>query len=154
MKDMLKKLKSEYLDRFIKLAEAGSPLILKGASLYVELIDEVGMVDGMKKSKGGIILAQNPDQRLHSVQANQLFLGVVLYSGLGYYDAETDEREPCELQPGMLVLLPKTSLDIVSTFPGLEGLTANKLCRVKETNVIEYYKSEDDYMKTVEILNS
>jgi hypothetical protein len=146
--------KSKYYEKFKKLTEAGSPLVLRGANVYVELLSEVGEEEGIKKTQSGLFLAEDPKQKLNSISSHRLYLGLVLYSGLGYYDAETGEREPCDLQPGNLVILPKADAKVISTFPGLSDLTQNKLIEVPERAVVAYYKSEEDYMKTVEILNS
>jgi co-chaperonin GroES (HSP10) len=137
---------SELQTKFQRLMEiAPGTLIVRGSNLLVELIEfEV-------RSKGGLIIANDSSYKLNTVEANKLHLGKVIYTGEGYYDADTKETMPCDMPIGAIVILPKSDIYIISAMAGLAA-TGNKLVMVPEHQVKMFFKTQADFDKYVEAM--
>jgi co-chaperonin GroES (HSP10) len=140
-----------FTETFRRLRELGdSTFVLRGSTMIVEIIRDEEL-----KTKGGIIIATDSRHtRGGSVEQHKLQVGRVLMTGKGYYDAETGTYEPLEVQPGSIVVLPQYSLQTISTFPGIQRPTENKLCMVKEADLLAYYTSEEAYTLAKAKLNA
>lgn len=147
-------IKSKYFDRFKRLREEGTELFkIRGNAILVEILEEKVV------SKGGIEIVQDLRQVHGGVAANKGVVALVLAVGEGYYDSITHSdgtkeeiTVPLDIQPGAIVLLPKYSVSTYSTFPGLEGITDEKIGMVLDSEIRLSYPSLESYEKAKNIL--
>lgn len=141
---------SKFAAAFRRLSESGADLFeLRGSSIIVEVLPEDEI-----KTKSGLILAAKPEQLHGSVLQHKALIGLVLAVGAGYYDDETKEDIPLEVQPGDIVLLPQFAITPLSTFPGLDSVTNNRLGIIKDESIIFRYKGKDALEKARDLLNA
>ena len=135
---------------FAILREMGQDtFVLRGSTMVVEVLEEEEL-----KTKGGIIIATDRDQRKgNSVEQHKLLVGRVLMTGPGYWDDDKRAYEPLEVSTGAVLILPQFSTQFISMFPGLGRPTGNKLCLVKMDAVLAYYPTEAAYDKARAQLN-
>ncbi len=142
-------MESKYFDKFTTLfKELGGSVVLRGNALLIEAIEE----DEEIVTKGGIIIAQDPNQVKGGLGNDRPMVGLVLAVGEGYYDAETGKTTPLDIPVGAVVMHPPYSLTSMSTFPGMAGLTKN-LGIIGENEVHFFYKDREAYKKARGLLN-
>jgi co-chaperonin GroES (HSP10) len=124
------------------LRELGEKVFkLRGSTMIVELIPDQEL-----KTKGGIIIATDSDQRKgNSVEHHKLAVGRVLMTGEGYWNEEMESYEPLEVNIGAVVVLPQFSTQFISMFPAITRPTGNKICLVKYDQILAYYPTEEAY---------
>lgn len=146
---------------FEKLRSMGEKtFVLRGSTLIVELFPKQEL-----KTAGGLII-HTPDDHVggKSIEAHRAEVGIVRMSGQGYWVDADDSMKPgaityghyekLECQPGAIVVLPKYSLQLMSTFPGIERPINQKLCLVKMDQVLAYYPSLEAYETAKAELNA
>ena len=136
---------SHYFKPFSRLQLEGPDLFkLRGNSLIVEKLELVE-----NKTSGGIILATDQKQALHSMKDKEAVLCLVLMVGSGF------EGEPkTDIEVGNLILAPRFALEYYSTFPGLMGLTKERIGRVNTSEVSFLYKDIEAFEKASQMLNT
>lgn len=144
-------METNYLERFGRLAaELKDRAILRGNNYLVEIVDEPDI------EVGGIIIARDKDHIKKSVHADRPVVGVIIYQGEGYfqYNEETKEREdiPLEYAVGTVIMVPANSIPL-SVFPGMPGITRDKLMVVNEDSIVFVYKDMEAYNEARKVLN-
>ena len=115
--------------------------MLRGSTIIVEILPDEEI-----KTAGGLIISAPTDHtRGNSVNAHKLQTGRVLMTGPGYWSDELADYEALEVSPGSIVILPQYATEYVSTFPGIQRPTENKLGLVKMDSILAYYPSEEAY---------
>lgn len=141
-------METKYVEMFKKLREVkGKAYVLRGNNILVEVIHEE------VKTAGGIIIAEVKKQVHGNVRENEGLIGIVLDTGEGYYDEETKETVPMDVSVGDIVLLPKYSLSLYTTFPGVVGSTDNKIGMTLESEIKMIFKGEEGYAAAKVALN-
>ena len=135
--------------RFTKLtAHCAGAFSLRGSTLLVEIapVEEI-------KTASGLIVATDKQQVRGGIEEHRIIYGKVLLSGEGYYNSETNENTPCDIQPGAIVLLPKFGVSYISVFPGMKEVTGMRLGFVKEADVLFFYKDVASFVSCQDVLN-
>lgn len=139
----------QYFSAFARLQTEGEDLFqLRGNNLIIEKLEE-----SERRTQGGLILAQDSNQVRDSMQENAAVIGLVLLSGPGVVIDE-DTTQDNDIKPGMLVMIPRYSIEYYTTFPGLHNLTKNRIGRVDASEVKFLYKDITSFQKAQELLNS
>lgn len=143
-------MENKLYDKFTRMfSELGPQAVLRGDALLVEILEEPEI-----KTESGLIIAEDPEQVRGGVNNNKAKVGRVIATGEGYYDPETKENIPLDVPVGAVVMHPPYSVVEYSTFPGLAGLTGNKLGIISEKEVAFYYSSLEAYNKAMGLLNN
>lgn len=141
-------IESKYLNKFKTLfKELGPSAVLCGDALLVELLEEPEIT-----TASGIIIARGENQ-MNDTETHKATVGLVLAIGQGYYDPKTKETTPLDVPVGAMVMIPRYSMVELSTFPGLAGITGNKLGLVAEKEVNFWYKDVEAYERARGVLN-
>lgn len=140
-----------FTKEFNKLIELGSNVfVLRGSTIVVEILPDEEI-----KTAGGLVIATNSNHiRGNSVEAHKLKFGRVLMTGQGYWDEELKGYVPLDVKTGAIVILPQYSTQFISTFPGIQRPTENKIALLKESDLLGYYPSEDAYQTAKAALNA
>lgn len=142
-------METTYLEVFNRLRKhKGKSFVLRGNNILIEIVEEE------IKTKSGIILTAKPNQVHGSVGENKGLMGVVLEVGEGYYDEETGETIPLDVNVGDIVLLPKYSVSLYSTFPGINAPVNNKLAMCLESEIKMIFKGQEGYETAKSVLNA
>jgi co-chaperonin GroES (HSP10) len=146
----MEKAQDNFTSEFNRLAELGSStFVLRGSALIVEILPDEEI-----KTRGGIVIATDSRHTGgNSVEAHKLKVGRVLMSGLGYWDEEKKDYIPLDVKPGAVVILPQYSTQFISTFPGIQRPTGNRLAIIKESDLLAYYPSDDAFQTAKAKLN-
>lgn len=124
--------------------------VLRGSTLIVEIVEPEEL-----KTKGGIIIATSDNQiKGGSVAQGRLEIGRVLMVGEGYWDEEKKAFIPLDVSIGAIVILPQYSLQIISTFPGINRPTKNKIAMIKADQVLGLYRSPEAFEYAKQELNT
>jgi co-chaperonin GroES (HSP10) len=141
-------MESKFQKAFLRLKSEGTELYcLRGNNLLVEVIEQE------VKTASGIIIADDPKQRVGGMSEHRGVIAKVLLAGEGYYDPDTKEIEPLDINIGDIVLIPTLSISYYSTFPGLSEPTQNKIGVTLESEVKFYYRGEGALEKAKGLLN-
>jgi len=141
-------MKSKYLERFLRLDEDPSLFVVHGSRLIVEVLPKEELV-----SKGGIVLATQPNDFRSSTEENKHVLAVVLAVGVGYTD-ETGSLIKSSLVPGNVVLVNPFSLRRYSSFPMLQEYTAQDIAMTSDSEINCSFESIEAYQRATKLLNS
>jgi co-chaperonin GroES (HSP10) len=142
---------STYLNKFKKLKkELGDKVVLRGSSLLIEPVDETKE----KMTAGGLYIPEDPDHKLGSVAFNKANVALVVMAGEGYFNPETGEYTPTDVSAGDMIIYKKENAQQLSTFPGIQGITQDKLAIIDENYILYIIKGgEKTLNKAKEILN-
>lgn len=142
------KIKSKYLDLFGRVR--GKDLLqVRAGALIVEVVEK-GIEE--RKTAGGLFIPTQ-DGQVTSISKHAVKLGIVLYSGAGYYN-DKGEAVPLDIQPGAVILMPTYSPKFYSTFPGMDQIFPDKeVAEIPESDVTIYYKSIEDFERAREAFN-
>lgn len=137
-------MKSKYFEIFSRLRDnkRAERCRLRGPILLVEVLPKEEL-----RTTGGLIIGRVDTHRA-TAEDSRRALGIVLMTGNGY-----DNETPCELDPGMLVMLPTNPL-YLSEFPGLSDYTANTLALVNEADILITYESIEGFDAAKVTLNT
>lgn len=139
----------KFKEKFDKLtAEGAAAFELRGSNLLIEIVRE----NEERRSAGGIIIAQDPNHLHGTMFQHKMNIGVVLMTGEGYYSEDGDV--PLETKVGDIILLPQFALTPMSTFPGLDEPTENRLALVKDEQIVMRFKGPEGLNKVQELLNA
>jgi co-chaperonin GroES (HSP10) len=141
--------KSKYLEAFQKLRA-------EGASLY-QLVGGVILVEEAAKpevtTKSGIILAEST--RNHDgFGQNRPTLIHILDVGEGYYDDETGEAIPVDLQPGDICLTGVQSCKWLSHFGPIVSTEGARIGLALESEIQLRFRGPDAYAAACKLLES
>lgn len=140
---------SEYFERFARLQTQGPDLFqLRGNGLIIEKLEVAE-----RKTEGGIILADDSRQAIGSVKDKDVVMGLVLLVGSGI-TAEDGGVERTDIEPGMLIMVPRFAVEYYSTFPGLAGLTKERIARVDASEVKFAFKDIASFEQASRLLNA
>jgi co-chaperonin GroES (HSP10) len=124
---------------------------------HVTLVGDILLVERIRfpeKKIGSIILADRTANQVNTLLSNQPTFYRVLHVGNGYYDDETKQDEPLEVQPGHVVLTGSVSANIFSYFPMLEVTDSDVLGVTRYSDVQAHIKSEEAFVQFLGALNS
>ena len=136
------KMTSNYLSKF---QEAKQTFELYGNKILVERLDT-----GEVKTAGGIIIAENSATR-PDLKLTKPHVAIVVATGKGYYDSETDSYLPLELQPGNIVILNSLGVQYYSVLPGSPSYSNNVIGITTEADVQMTFKDVEAFKQYVKI---
>jgi len=137
-----------YLDRFTNLVKAPKGR-MHGSSVLIEILDE----EEEKKSEGGIILTKSSHARNEYDMLNCI-MGLVLYTGEGFYNRETNETQGLDVNTGNVIQISAMALQWYTTLPLIkEGIPAKRLGILDNSAIIWSWDTMEDYVMDVEALN-
>jgi co-chaperonin GroES (HSP10) len=141
---------SKYLKAFQKLAEENKDFELTGDCCLVEVIK-----DDELKTKGGILLAPSTSARqVTGLSADKPTFVRILLVGKGYYDDETLEDRPLDVNPGDICLVGATSIKHFSVFGKLISYGETSLGLISAESVQLRFKGQEGYDRVFDLLNS
>ncbi len=138
---------SNYLDQFKAMAsESGEAYELYGDCLLVEKIKEA------ERKIGSIILA-TANGRTDSFGADKPHFVRVLAVGKGYYNEETSQDVPLNVEPGDIILIGPLSVKYFSMFGSLEAYEPDSIGITRESEIQLRFKGEEGYGQVFATLN-
>lgn len=123
-------MKSQFLDQFLRLKAEGADLI----KLYGDIMLVEGYPVEETTTASGIII-QSSDKMANGFGQNMPAFYTVLYVGEGYYDEETDQDIPVDVQPGDIILTGKQSVVEISKFGPIFSTKEHRLCLSRECDI-------------------
>ncbi len=142
-------MKSLFLDQFRRLKAEGADLV----KLYGDIMLVEGYAPEETKTESGIILAGSDRQRV-GFNADLPAFYTVLYVGEGFYDDETGESVPVEVQPGDIILTGKQSVVEISKFGPIISSKEHRLCLSREQDIQLHFKGPGAYDRVMNLLKS
>lgn len=137
------------LPRFAQLSEkARDAFELIGDCILVERIKEPE-----KKTASGIIYGLETKNQLGTFAQDRPHWVRVLVVGEGWYDEETGESVPLNVQPGDVVLVSQVSVKYFSTFGDMDGAPADTIGLTRESEIQLRFKGEEGFAKAFAALN-
>lgn len=135
---------------FQKAAALKDTFKLYGDTLIVETLD---MQAEQAASNSGIVVVQG-DRQMGTKSANLPVFCRVLAVGAGYYDEESKEAEPTDVNPGDIILIGQNSLTKFSQFGKLSTYAANEvqLGICNESAIHMRFHGDEGYEKFFETL--
>ena len=131
----------EHFEKFAKLQlECADNFALFGSQLLIEQLDR-----GEERTAGGIIIAHDDDQVMHSSDDKANIYGIVLLLGTNV------QNEYEHIKVGSIVQIPEFSATPYDKFPGL-GLVKKKLFRVSAGEIKLLWKDPESFAKCAEVL--
>jgi len=126
-------MQSKYLGFFKALKETKPNFYqLFGSRILVEVLPEPEM-----KTAGGLVMASPGSNYRTDTEENKFTAAVVLATGKGYYNDETNEDVPLEVKPGQVIEVVRSGLRKYSSHPVLGGqYTTGDLATTNESHVV------------------
>jgi co-chaperonin GroES (HSP10) len=141
--------KSKYLSYFIENgARLREQSQLVGDLLFVEKIKFP------EKKVGGIIIADNTHKQLGTILGDQPTFFRVLLVGNGYYDDDTKEDVPLDINQGDIILTGAVSAKVFSSFPMLETTETDVLGVTRHGDIQWRFKGEEAFLEFLTTFNS
>lgn len=134
--------------------EAFKRLSLNGEGAY-QLLGDCLIVEKIKDKErkvGSIIMADVSNQR-NNYQTDLPHFVRVLAVGPGYYDDETGEAIPLEVEAGDIILVGMASVRYFSFFGDLNSSEQNVIGITKATEIQMRFKGQEGYNKAFNLLN-
>lgn len=138
-------IKSEYLEQFAKV---GSLLKLSGNKILVERVETTEL-----KTKGGIIIAERADIR-SDVKSMKPLIAIVIATGEGYLDVDTNETVPMETKAGAVVMLNPNGVSFFSSVPALNTYGDMKIGITTESDIQMSFENVEAFNKYAAIINN
>lgn len=139
--------KSKYLEAF--QAEGLSDLVeLYGDAILVEIPKDEPI-----KTSSGIYIATTEKVGLDSLSKDKPYFVHVIAVGKGYYDEETHEDVPLNVQPGDIILIGANSAKRFSHME-VNGYEAYSIGLTRESEIQLRFKGLDAYNRYFELINS
>ena len=130
-------MESKYLSQFVQVKDKYK---LRGNRILVEVLPREEI-----KSAGGLILAAPPSDHRSTLDSNRACLAVVLAVGDGYYDDDTGEDSPLDIEVGNVIMLSAYGMRLYSTFPGVVDYVPEHIALIRDSDVTQAWKSKEDY---------
>lgn len=138
------------LQAFKALSETGT----KNYTLYGDVLIVEEVTAELPKTKSGLVMATGREKQIDGLELNKPVFVRVLAVGAGYYDEETGEDVPPEVQVGDIVLVGPMSVKWFSYFGNLISTATSRLGLTRESEIQMRFKGQEGYDKAFEILNS
>lgn len=136
--------KIKYLQKY---GEAANLFTLTGNKILIERIDL-----GEVKTAGGLFVAEVPERRDLKIQRPHV--GVVIATGQGYFNEETNSYTPLEVKVGNVVILNMIGVQYFSVLPGASNYTNNEVGLTTETDVQLRFESVKEFEAYERILQA
>lgn len=140
-------MESKYLARFQKISSADFPL--RGNRLLVEVLPKEEL-----KSQSGLYMSASASDHRTSTNENRADLALVLATGNGYYDEETEENVDLDIKVGSVILVSRMGLRLYSDFPGIAEYTKETIALTRDSEVHCSWPSIEAYIEYRNKLNN
>ena len=104
------------------------------------------------KTKSGIVLAAGGTKAIDGIELGQLMMVRVLDVGPGFYDEETGEDVPLEVQIGDICAVSRMSIQFFSSFGPLVSSKGQQIGRIRESEIWLRYKGQEAWDKACQVL--
>ncbi len=120
---------------------------LTGDCLLVEEIPKAEV-----KTKSGLVLSSGGRKSFDGMDMNQPLFVRVLDKGPGFYDEETGDSSPLEVEVGDIILIGKVSVQFFSTFGPLVSEPGSQIGLTRESEIRMRFKGQEAWDKACEVL--
>jgi len=138
-------MESKYLSQFEKV----SAFRLRGNRLLVEPLPKEEI-----KSAGGLLLSAGSADHRSTLDQNRACLAVILSVGEGYYDDDTNNDVPLDVEAGNIILVSAYGLRTYSTFPGVVNYKQDGIALIRDSDINAVWKDMSEYKQFAEQLVS
>lgn len=139
----------KYLERFKKAAARERAGILEGSKMIVEILEQPNQAsEDLRKTEGGIFLAEDADHARAQYGMLKSCVVVVLEVGAGYYDPDTGEDKPLGREVGNVLWINGMAPGRLSTIPELEvGIPDATIAIIDDNDVIKAWRDVEEFEK-------
>ena len=123
---------------------------------HTELMGDILIVERIvfpEKKIGSIYIADSKKQMVNGLTSELPTFFRVLYAGNGFYDDDTGEDVPLDIQRGDIILMAGIAVKVWSTFPGLEVTDSDVLGITKHGEIQWRWKGEEKFIEFLGSLN-
>lgn len=142
-------MKSVFLDQFKNLKASGGSLM----KLYGDVLLVEGHAPEEAKTASGIII-QSHDRQRNGFGENLPAFYTVLYAGEGFYDEETGEDVPLDIEPGAIILTGTQSVRPISKFGPIISTKESGLFLTRVQDIQASFGGPAAYEQAMDLLRS
>ncbi len=100
-----------------------------------------------RRTASGLIIADTKHSSMVGLTSEMPHFYRVLYAGAGYYDDDTKESLPLEINTGDIIHTAAGSVKLWSSFPVLEVTDSDVLGITRHGDILMRWKSEDAFLE-------